>query len=63
MLLQRRALGAVLADGAAGWVRGDLPASIIDLPLPLNVTLHVQPIAQSEALALVEAPDGSMEPR
>ena len=29
-------------------------ASIIDLPLPLNVTLHVQPIAQSEALALVK---------
>lgn len=29
-------------------------ASIIDLPIPLVVTIHVQPIAQSDALAMVK---------
>ncbi len=29
-------------------------ANIIDLPMPLSVNLHVQPIAQSDALALVK---------
>ena len=29
-------------------------ASVIDLPMPLVVTLHIQPIAQSDALALVK---------
>jgi len=47
--------GAVLAVRSFGSVIEETYlASIIDLPLPLNVTLHVQPIAQSEALALVK---------
>ena len=29
-------------------------ANIIDLPMPLSVNLHIQPIAQSDALALVK---------
>ena len=29
-------------------------ANIINLPIPINVTLHIQPIAQSEALAMVK---------
>ena len=47
--------GAVLAVRSFGSVIEETYlASVIDLPLPLNVTLHVQPIAQSEALALVK---------
>ena len=47
--------GQVLAIRSFGAVIDEkYLASIIDLPMPLNVTLHAQPIAQSEALALVK---------
>lgn len=41
-----RTFGSMLED--------DYLAKIIDLPMPLSVNLHVQPIAQSDALALVK---------
>ena len=41
-----RTFGSMLED--------DYLAKIIDLPMPLSVNLHIQPIAQSDALALVK---------
>ncbi len=41
-----RTFGSMLED--------DYLAKIIDLPMPLSVTLHIAPIAQSEAIALVK---------
>ena len=45
-VLQIRDFGAVLEDGYI--------ASIIDLPIPLSVTIHLSPMNQSEALAMVK---------
>ena len=47
--------GSVLAIRDFGSVMEDsYLASIIDLPIPLAIAIHVQPIAQSEALAMVK---------
>ena len=47
--------GSVLAIRDFGSMLEDsYLASIIDLPIPLAVTLHIQPIAQSDALAMVK---------
>ena len=47
--------GSVLAIRDFGSMLEDhYLASIIDLPIPLVVTLHIQPIAQSDALAMVK---------
>lgn len=47
--------GSVLAIRDFGSMLEDTYlASIIDLPIPLVVTIHMQPIAQSDALALVK---------
>lgn len=47
--------GQVLAIRSFGAVIDETYlASIINLPMPLNVTLHARPIAQSEALSLVK---------
>ena len=47
--------GSVLAIRDFGSMLEDYYlANIIDLPIPLVVTLHIQPIAQSDALAMVK---------
>ncbi len=47
--------GSVLAIRDFGSVMEDsYLASVIDLPIPLAVSIHVQPIAQSDALAMVK---------
>lgn len=47
--------GSVLAIRDFGSMLEDsYLASIIDLPIPLAVSLHIQPIAQSDALAMVK---------
>ena len=49
------AFGSVLAIRDFGSMLEDYYlANIIDLPIPLVVTLHIQPIAQSDALAMVK---------
>ncbi|WP_165248616.1 VirB4-like conjugal transfer ATPase, CD1110 family, partial [Adlercreutzia sp. ZJ141] len=45
-VLSIRTFGSMLEDSYL--------AAIIDLPMPLSVNLHIQPIAQSDALALVK---------
>ncbi len=44
-VLAIRGFGSVLTETDLG--------SIIDIPIPLNVTLHMQPISQNEALSMV----------
>ena len=50
-----KAYGCVLSIRTFGSMLEDhYLANIIDLPMPLSVNLHIQPIAQSDALALVK---------
>lgn len=50
-----RIYGCVLSIRTFGSMLEDhYLANIIDLPMPLSVNLHIQPIAQSDALALVK---------
>jgi hypothetical protein len=44
-VLAIRGFGSVLTEADLG--------SVIDIPIPLNVTLHMQPISQNEAIAMV----------
>lgn len=54
-LISGERYGSVLAIRSFGSVlsESDL-AKVIDIPIPLNVTLHMQPISQNEALAMVK---------